>query len=119
MLANNYSHSRESDIIRTEMDSGRARQRKTFRLTPIHIQASWLMTTTQLDTFRTWLEFEASFGAAFFNVPLVLDEMPPGSPAASMVARFAADRDISYECVLGGTPLADRWRVSATLEITP
>lgn len=114
-LADRYSYSQDTDIIRTEMDSGRARQRKTFRSTPIHIDAAWLMTTAQLDIFRSWLEFEASFGASYFNVPLLLE----GTTLISTVARFSADRDITYECLTGDDALENLWRVTATLEITP
>lgn len=55
---------------RTNMDGGKARQRRRFTSVPTAIPVSWLFTEAQLGIFEAWWKFEISFGASYFAMSL-------------------------------------------------
>lgn len=53
-LRENYAFTPVNNIRRTNMDSGRARQRIEFRNVPTMVQLSWIMTAVQARLFEAW-----------------------------------------------------------------
>lgn len=91
---------------RTELVSGRARQRRKFTSVPVAAQFSWIFTDYQAQVFEAWYRDVINDGAAWFNIKR---KTPMGMQ--SVVCRFAS----MYEGpMLFGV---NRWRYSATLEI--
>lgn len=96
----------ESPLQRTQLSSGRARQRRRFTSVPEYVDISWYFNGLQAATFSLWFRDALIDGALWFTIPLGtiigLDE---------------------YECrfteVFNGPSRAgpDLWSVSARLEI--
>lgn len=102
-----YSLKTVQPFLRTEMASGRAKQRRSFTSVPTMVSVSWVF-DNDLDAanFEVWFKVKAMDGAAWFNCPL---KTPMG--AKPYVCRFAE----MYE---GPTPYGlCAWRVTAQLEI--
>jgi hypothetical protein len=55
-------------FLRTGMESGRARQRRTFTSVPSISQYSWIFTSNQAAAFEIWFKEVALDGAAWFNI---------------------------------------------------
>lgn len=53
-LRENYAFTPVNSIRRTQMDSGRARQRIEFRSVPTMVQLQWVMTDVQARLFEAW-----------------------------------------------------------------
>lgn len=93
-------------MLRTEMESGRARQRVNFDFTPEHVSFKWIFDQNQAAFFRGWYARTLSQGVEWFAMRLLLPE---------------GFKD--YECRFVGKPvgpllvLLRRWEVSATLEL--
>lgn len=96
----------ESPLQRTQLSSGRARQRRRFTSVPEYVDISWYFSGLEATTFSVWFRDALVDGALWFTMPLGtiigLDE---------------------YECrfteVFNGPSRAgpDLWSVSARLEI--
>lgn len=101
-----YGLNHVSPLQRTEMASGRARQRRRFTSVPTMAQVQWLFTQAQAQLFEGWFVHEISDGAVWFNVRL---RTPMGLKPYE--ARFAG----MYEGpeLVG---IAD-WRITAQLEL--
>lgn len=104
-----YALQHVSPMIRTEMQSGRARQRRTFTSVPSSVSVSWMFTTQgEAQLFEGWFRDDggAGDGANWFTMKL---QTPLGL--------------MDYECrftdIYSGPQLVsfDKWQVSATLEI--
>ncbi|ECB0374076.1 hypothetical protein EUR97_18665 [Salmonella enterica subsp. enterica serovar Muenchen] len=96
-----------SPLLRTELTSGRARQRRLYTSTPTQASVAWLFTDPEAQLFEAWYRDTINDGADWFNMPL-------RSPLAIIdmyVCRFV---DI-YEgpTIEGG----NYWRYTATLEL--
>jgi len=68
-LRENYGFTPVNNIRRTQMDSGRARQRIEFRNVPTMVQLSWIMSPLQAQLFEEWVV--SAVGAGWFNIKLL------------------------------------------------
>lgn len=68
-LRENYAFTPVNNIRRTNMDSGRARQRIEFRNVPAMVQLSWIMTQEQARLFEAWAA--QVVGAGWFEMELL------------------------------------------------
>ncbi len=103
---NGYGLKPVQTFKRTEMDSGRARQRPGFVTVPTVASVSWKFTTSEAQIFEAWFRDVISSGAAWFNCPLVT---PMGDKP--YVCRFVNMYD---------GPIQDgicHWQYSANLEL--
>lgn len=108
-LQSGYGLQHVSPFIRTEMQSGRARQRRTFTNVPSSVSVTWFFTSPgECALFEGWFRDAggAGDGANWFTMLL---QTPIGD--AEFNCRFAG----MYQ----GPTLAafDKWQVTATLEI--
>lgn len=106
-LRNDYGIQHVSPFARTEMTTGRARQRRTFTTVPSVVSVNWYMDGAKAQLFEAWFRYEITDGAEWFNIDL---KTPVGD--------FAP-----YECrfveMYDGPSIdsANNWRFSAQLEI--
>jgi len=93
-------------MVRTPMESGRARQRRRFTSVPSIQQFGWLFNDAQAAAFEAWYRDAIHDGADWFNMPV---RTPIGR--VTLVCRFTG----MYE----GPNLRGRnlWRFNAELEI--
>ncbi|WP_024559572.1 hypothetical protein ACP26E_13955 [Franconibacter pulveris 601] len=96
-----------SPLVRTEMASGRAKQRRRYISTPTVANVSWLLTDKQAQAFEAWFRDALMDGAAWFNMNL----RTPGGESPK-VCRFT---DIYEGPDLEG---GNFWRYSARLELS-
>ena len=68
-LRENYAFTPVNNIRRTQMDSGRARQRIEFRNVPALVQLQWVMTDVQARLFEAWAA--QVVGAGWFMMTLL------------------------------------------------
>ncbi len=104
-----YALQHVSPFVRTEMQSGRARQRRAFTSVPSTVSVSWIFETDVLcQLFEGWFrdDLGAKDGENWFDMPL---QTPLGTYRYD--CRFAE----MYQgpTLVGG----DMWQISATLEI--
>jgi hypothetical protein len=104
-----YALQHVSPMVRTEMQSGRARQRRAFTSVPSMVSVSWIFRTqTEAQLFEGWFrdDLGAGDGANWFSMKL---QTPLGI--------------MDYECrftgIYNGPQLIafDKWQVSGELEI--
>jgi len=70
-LQDGYSFQAVNPILRTEMTSGRARQRRRYLSTPTNAQVKWtFVTQQQAQTFEAWYRDAIADGAAWFMMTL-------------------------------------------------
>jgi hypothetical protein len=67
-LKEGYAFEPENNILRTQMQSGRARQRQSFTSVPSYAQLSWILDDQQAQLFEAWSAQVA--GAAWFDITL-------------------------------------------------
>ena len=65
---NGYGIDDQPRMIRTSMEAGTARQRRTSRQAPAEISARWVFTLYEYALFEAWLEHRAVYGANWFNI---------------------------------------------------
>lgn len=93
-------------MLRTQMESGRARQRVNFDSVPEMVNAKWNCDRSQMAFFRGWYARTLKQGVEWFTTRLLL---PEGF--------------IYVECRFTGKPAGptsvqvSRWEYSATLEL--
>lgn len=68
-LRENYAFTPVNNIRRTNMDSGRARQRIEFRNVPTMVQLNWVMSEPQAQLFEAWAA--QVVGAGWFTMELL------------------------------------------------
>lgn len=100
-----YGVSPQEAVLRTEMESGPARQRRRFRQTPTRINVRWLFGEYQFALFEAWYKFHADEGGQWFEITLL-----GGLGLLPHEARFTRQ----FEARL--LP-ARRWEVKGELEI--
>ena len=92
--------------IRTEMEVGTARVRRRTSARNDMFTTAWLMSNTQVATFRNWFDTSINGGASWFDIAL-----PLASTVESTVqARFRGPYAITHA---GGT----YWKIAGVLEI--
>ena len=105
-LRSGYDVSHASPLMRTELQSGRARQRRRYTSVPSLAAVTWIFSQSEAQFFEAWFRWNLSDGTEWFNVTL-------RTPLGLM----------PYECrfadMYAGPALVgiDRWQVQATLEI--
>lgn len=94
-------------FVRTDMKSGRSRQRRAFTSVPTMVNVSWLFRHDgQAAAFEAWFRDAIDDGAQWFNAPL---RTPVGMQ--NYICRFT-------EMYKGPSLIgANLWRVDCTLEI--
>lgn len=105
-LQEGYGFKHTSPLMRTDMDSGRARQRQRFTSTPSMVTVSWLMTEPEAALFEGWYRYGLTDGADWGLLPI---RTPQG--IRQYRARFTDIYD--GPSLTGGK----YWRYSAELEV--
>ncbi|MCK7461135.1 MAG: hypothetical protein MZU84_03260 [Sphingobacterium sp.] len=101
-----YKFSHVSPFIRTEMVTGRARQRRAYTSVPSFLSFSWNMKRTEAGLFEVWFKETLGDGVEWFEFVM---ESPAG--LKEYTCRFSA----MYE----GPELVgiDRFKISAVVEV--
>ena len=105
-LRSGYDINHVSPLMRSDLQSGRARQRRRYTSVPSMASVSWNMNQQQAQLFEAWFRWELVDGSEWFNAEL---RTPLGLQ--------------SYECrfsdMYSGPQLVgvDRWVFQAMLEI--
>ena len=87
-----------SPIARTQMTSGRARQRRRYTSTPTVATVDWLLTDSEAQAFEAWYRDAITDGAAWFNMNL----RTPGGEAAKYVALRISTRGHFWKAETSG-----------------
>ena len=69
-LRSGYAFQHTSPFARTEMSTGRARQRRTFQYTPSIGSFELHLTTLEAQVFEAWFKYDITDGADWFNLAL-------------------------------------------------
>ena len=101
-----YAIQHVSPLQRTEMVSGRARQRRVYTSVPSNVAVQWFLTEQQAQLFETWFRYAITDGADWFLLPL---KTPVG------IKHYEARFNGMYD----GPVLTsfNKWTFSGTLEI--
>ena len=102
-------------VLRTEMESGPARQRRRFTHTPTRIPVRWRFSSEEMGIFESWLEHKAEAGGAWFTVDLL-----GGQGMTAHEARIMGTGSSPYKATAqrGGPGEGGvRWIVTSTLEV--
>jgi hypothetical protein len=100
-----YGLTPQEAVLRTDMESGPARQRRRFRQTPTRITVRWLFSEFEFAIFEAWYKFQADEGGQWFEITLT-----GGLGLLAHEARFTRQ----FEAQLLS---AQRWQVKSELEI--
>jgi len=65
-----YTLNQQSNLLRSEMDSGQARSRRRFKNVPSIISSTWMFTSEQAGLFEAFIEYGLTGGTAWFEVPI-------------------------------------------------
>lgn len=103
-MAAGYSYQPQAPFIRTNMDTGLARQRRRFISIPTQISVTWTLDQEGLALFEAFVHYDLLDGLCWFSA-VVINGMERQSVKARMIGAFKVDN------VEPGA-----WRVSATLE---
>lgn len=100
-----YSIRPDEAIIRTDMESGPARQRRRYTQTPSKITVRWIMSPEQFCLFEAWYKYYGKEGAEWFSINLL-----GGIGLTEQDARFTQQFEASL--------IAGRlWQITSELEI--
>ena len=101
-------------ILRTEMESGPARQRERYTQVPTRVVARCRFTTWEFALFESWFVNKARRGGQFFGIYLL-----GGLGMVLHEARFVGRGQSPYKATpsRGGPGGGARWIVSFALEI--
>lgn len=105
-IRNGYQVNHVSPMMRTELDTGRARQRRRYTSVPSIVSVSWIFTQPQAAVFESWFRYGLVDGSEWFNARL---RTPLG--LESYECRFA---EMYSGPVLVGKLL---WQFTAELEL--
>lgn len=100
-----YGQTPKNNTLRTEMESGNARQRKRFTSSPTEYSATFRFTQDQFAIFEAWYKHQANEGANYFEIELL-----GGLGLQVQEARFTQQYDAPI--ISGNT-----WEVNTVLEI--
>lgn len=109
-----YGIEPQDSILRTEMESGPARQRRRYTQTPTRIPARWRFTAWEFALFESWFKYKAKEGGEYFSINLL-----GGLGMVSHEARFVGRGSSPYRAqpMRGGPGDGARWIVTSALEI--
>jgi len=106
-LHSGRSYQLVSPLMRSELESGRARQRRRFTSVPEGAQVAWLFSSVETRAFISWFRDQLIDGALYFECPL--DH--PGLGFTDYTCRFTG-------VYSGPTRVGpDEWSISAELEL--
>ena len=107
ILRDGHSTQHGTPFIRTQLDSGRARQRRAFMSVPSVKQVQWIFTASECAIFEAWFRDSINDGADWFNMTM---RTPLGinTPTVCRFTKMYEGPDIEA---------ADSWRVTAELEL--
>lgn len=100
-----YSGTQEQAFIRTDFDSGYARQRQRFTATPQFRNVKWLLSTSEMATFKDFFYNSIGLGTDWFEMNLNI-----GDGIVNYDCRFKEPYNDSLVS-------ANLWQVSAKLEV--
>ena len=101
-----YGFQSVSPMIRSELQSGRSRQRRRYTSVPTTSTVSWLLDDAESQLFEGWFEYVLMSGTLWFECPL---KTPMG--LEDYRARFT-------DIYTGPTLVGDSfWRFTAKLEL--
>jgi hypothetical protein len=100
-----YSGTSEQAFIRTDFDSGYARQRQRFTATPHYRSVQWVLNAQQMAIFKNYFQNEIGYGADWFQMMLDI-----GDGIDLYDCRFNEPYD---DLMLS----PDMWRVAGKLEV--
>jgi DNA segregation ATPase FtsK/SpoIIIE-like protein len=105
---NGYQVAPAKQAMRTEMEAGAARTRRTSKAKNDKVTLTWQFTDAQMAIFRTWFESdtEAAGGSAWFSISLPIGNTGLTAEEARFVGEYKMD-------ALEGL----NWRVSAQVEV--
>ena len=106
-LRDSFGFQAVSPMVRSDLQSGRARQRRRFTSVPTVASLQWLMTDLQARMFEAWWEEVLVSGTEWF-------EMPLKTPLGGLQLYACRFTDIYRGPVLVGVSL---WRFTAELEL--
>lgn len=69
-LHSGRSYQIESPLMRTELSSGRARQRRRFTSVPEYAKVTWLFSSVEGRLFEVWWRDQLIDGSQWFDCPL-------------------------------------------------
>ena len=104
-LQTGYGLQTVSLLIRTQMQSGRSRQRRTFTSVPQSVTVSWLFTEVQAQLFENFFQVSLVDGSMWFFAELQ-------TPLGFMPVECRFVEIYSGPSLIG----FNKWNVSATLE---
>lgn len=101
-----YAIQHVSPLQRTQMVSGRARQRRVYTSVPSMVAVQWFLTEQQAQLFESWFRYVITDGADWFLLPL-------------KTPMFTGNYECRFTGIYEGPVLIayDKWTVSATIEI--
>lgn len=101
-------------ILRTDMESGPARQRRRYTQVPTRIPVRWRFTAWQFAVFEGWFVSRAKAGGEWFTISLL-----GGLGMTEHEARFQGQGSAPYRATAtrGGPGAGARWVVTSVLEI--
>lgn len=101
-----YAIQHVSPLQRTQMVSGRARQRRVYTSVPSNVSVQWFLTEQQALLFEAFFRYAITDGADWFLLPL-------------KTPMFTGDYECRFTGIYEGPVLIayDKWTVSATIEI--
>ena len=104
-LIEGYGGSHDVAFIRTEMESGSQRQRQRFTAANHQMTMSWMFSSSEMSTFKTFFDTTINLGSDWFTM-----SVDTGAGFGTYDARFTQPYQYSY--VAGGN-----WLVSANIEV--
>lgn len=106
-LLEGHAISAGQDTIRTDMETGAARQRRRSFSSPDRVNLAWVFNSTQFAVFRAWYDGEINGGGAWFTLPI-----------DDGVLGYATPRDVRFVESFEASKLGSQmWRISVKAEI--
>ena len=102
----NYSYSAETVLGRTNMDSGRYRQRRRYTTNIFFVSVSWLFNDDQLAYFTGWHKLNLLNGSLSFNIDLAFGQSLNANVAKIVDGDYSTNQVGHFD-----------WEVSALLEV--
>jgi len=104
-LIEGYGLTPQEAVLRTDMESGPARQRRRFRQTPTRITVRWLFSEFEFALFEAWYKYHADEGGQWFEITLL-----GGLGLLPHEARFTSQFE-------AGLLFGPQWDVKGELEV--
>ena len=91
-----YGLSPQEAVLRTDMESGPARQRRRFRQTPTRISVRWMFTEFEFALFEAWYKYHADEGGQWFEITL-LGGLGLGLDGRDFIVPLSAVEDVAVK----------------------